>query len=64
MKLETLRQNFEKYTNTKFHENLSSDSRLSHMDGRTDRWTKMTKLVVAFCNFAKTSKNYTFCQQL
>ena len=34
-----------------------------HADGRTDRQTHMTKLIVAFRNFAKTSKNFdgTMC---
>jgi len=30
---------------------------------RTDEWTDMTKLVVAFHNFANAPKNSTFCLQ-
>jgi hypothetical protein len=47
MKLEFSRQIFEKYSNNKFHENLSNDSRVvprRWRDGQTD----MTKLIVAF----------------
>jgi len=52
MKLEFSRQFFEKYLYIKFHENPSSGSRVvkrGQMDGRAD----MTKLIVAFRNFAK-----------
>jgi hypothetical protein len=28
-----------------------------HADGRTDEWTDMTKLIVAFRNFANAPKN-------
>jgi hypothetical protein len=59
MKLEISRQNFEKHSNTKFHENPSSGSQLvpyGHMDGRTDRQTDMNG-IVAFRNFANTPKN-------
>jgi len=51
MKLECSRQIFEKSTNIKFHENLSSGSRVPC--GRTD----MTKLIVTFRNFANGPKN-------
>ena len=50
MKNEFSRQIFEKSLNTKFHENPSSGSRVVPC-GRTD-W-HMTKLVVAFRNFAE-----------
>jgi len=46
------RQIFEKFSNIKFHENPSSGSRVvpcGRIDGRTD----MTKLIVAFRNFAE-----------
>jgi hypothetical protein len=42
-KLELFRQIFEKYSNTKFHENPSSGSQVvpcGHMDGRTDGETR------------------------
>jgi hypothetical protein len=52
MKNEFSRQIFEKYWNIKFHENPSSESRLVPC-GRTD----MTKLIVAFRNFANAPKN-------
>jgi hypothetical protein len=55
MKIEFSRQIFEKYSNTKFHENLSSGSRVVSC-GRTD----MTKLIVAFVNFANWPKE-TLC---
>ena len=44
----------------KFNENPSNRSRVficGHMDGRTNRWTDMTKLIVAFRNFANEPKN-------
>jgi hypothetical protein len=60
-----------KYSNTKFHENLSSGSRVVPC-GRTEKWTGwqtgMTKLIVAFRNFANARKSegvtmdgQTFC---
>jgi len=45
----------------KFLENPSSGSRVipcGQTDGRTDRQTDATKLIVAFCNFANTPKVY------
>jgi hypothetical protein len=50
------RQNFEKYTNIKFHEIPSSGSRVVPC-GRTNRQTDMRKLIITFCNFAKAPKN-------
>jgi hypothetical protein len=44
MKLEFFRQIFEKYSNIKFHENLSSGSGVVLCGGQTD----MTKVRVAF----------------
>jgi hypothetical protein len=73
IKLKFSGQIFEKYTNIKFHENLSSESRVVSCgltDGgtyraQTDRQTGMTKLIVPFRNFAKALKNMchyiTFC---
>jgi len=45
------RQSFEKYSNIKFHENLSSESRVV-LCGRTD----MTKLIIVFSNCANAPK--------
>jgi hypothetical protein len=54
MKLKFSRQIFEKYSNIKFHENPSSGSRVFHADRQTD----MTKLTVAFRNFAYERTQY------
>jgi hypothetical protein len=54
MKLEFSRRIFEKSTNTKFHENPSSGSRVVPC-GRKD----MTKLIVTFRNFANVPKKYS-----
>ena len=43
---------FEKYASIKFHENLSSGSRVVPYG-----WTEMTKLLVAFRHFANVPKN-------
>jgi hypothetical protein len=61
MKLEFSRQIFEKYSNIKFHENLSTGSRVvprGQTDRQTERQTGMTELTVAFHNFAKAPKKY------
>ena len=55
MKLEFTRQIFGTSSNTKFHENPSSGSRVAPF-GRTDRQTDITKLKVAFRNFAHAPK--------
>jgi hypothetical protein len=60
MKLEICRQIFEKYSNTKFHENLFSGSRDAAC-GRTDkqveyRQTGKKKLMVTFRNYANAPK--------
>jgi hypothetical protein len=52
MKLEFSRQTFEKCSNIKLHENPPSGSQVGPC-GRTDRQTGMTKLILAFRNFAK-----------
>ena len=52
MKLEFSRQVFEKYSTNKCHENPSSVSRFIACEQ-----TDMTKLTVAFRNFANASKN-------
>ena len=60
MKLECAGQFIKKYSNIKYHENPRSGSRVvpcGRSDGRTEGWTDMTKLVVAFRNFANTPKN-------
>jgi hypothetical protein len=58
MKFELSLQIFEKYSNIRFHENLSNGNKpfpCGRLDGwtQTDRQSDMTKLTVAFCNFAK-----------
>ena len=55
MKLEFSREIFDKYSNTKFHENPSSGEQRCSM--RTDERTDMTKPIVALRNFAHASKN-------
>jgi hypothetical protein len=55
MKLESSRQSFEKFSNIKFHENPSIGSQViscGRTDRQTDGRTDLTKLTVAFCNFA------------
>ena len=64
MKLAFSRQIFEKYSSIKFHENPSSESRVvscRRADTQTDGWinTDMTKLKIAFRNFAKAPENCT-----
>jgi len=53
------RQTFEKFSNTKFHENMSAESRIVPC-GRTDGLTNMTKLIVAFQYFADAHKSSLF----
>jgi hypothetical protein len=55
MKLEFSSQIFEKRSNMKFHQNLSSRRRVPC--ARTDGQTDMTKLIVACRNFANALKN-------
>jgi len=51
-----------KYSNIKFHENPSRGPELFTADWRPDGRTYMTKLTVAFLNFAKAPINYfTLC---
>ena len=52
MKTEFSRQIFEKCSNVKFNENPSNGSRVV-----TDGQTGMTKLIVAFRNFANVTEN-------
>jgi len=56
MKLELSRHIFEKYSNITFHESPYSGNRVTPC-GRKDGQTDMTKLIVAFLNFAKAPKN-------
>jgi hypothetical protein len=56
MKLTFSRKIFETYLNIKYYENPSSGSRVAPC-GRTD----MTKLIVAFHNYANAAKYSAFC---
>jgi len=58
MKLAFSRQILEKYSNMNVHTNPSSDSRVVPC-GQTDGRTDMMKLIVAFRNSARASKNTT-----
>jgi len=54
MKPESSQQIFEKYSNVKFYDNVSSGSWIiphRWMDGWTDSWTNKTKLIMAVHNF-------------
>jgi len=55
-KLKISEQTFEKFSNMKFHENPSSESRVVTC-GRKDRRTDTTELLVASRNFANVPKN-------
>jgi hypothetical protein len=57
MKFEILRQIFEKYLNISFYKNLYIGTTLFYTDRKTDALTDMTKLIVAFRNFANAPKN-------
>ena len=57
-KLNFLDRFSKKSTNIKFHENPTSGSRVFNADGKTDGRTDMTKLIVAFRNFANARNNY------
>ena len=54
------RLTFEKHTNIKFHKNPCFGSQVVPY-GRTDRQTNMTRLIVAFRNFAIAPKNGCVC---
>jgi len=56
MKLEFSRKVSEKYSYIKFHENLSSGSRVVP-GGWTERRSDMAMLTVAFRNFVNSPKN-------
>jgi len=61
MELEVSPQTLQKkYSNMKFHEDMSSGSR-DVQCGWTDGQRDTTKLTVGFRNFAKASKNSPFC---
>ena len=63
MILEIPGQVFEKYSNIKFRENPSSGSRVVPC-GKKDRRTNMTKLIVAFRNFANAPQTvHSLCVQ-
>ena len=59
MKLEISRQIYEKSLNIKFYENLSRESGIVPLDGWTEEQTDVTKLTVAFRNFAKSALKET-----
>ena len=59
MKLEFSKHISENFSNIKFHENPSSESRVVPY-GRTDRRIDMTRLLVAFRNFANAPKKDIF----
>ena len=56
MKLEFFRRIFEESSNIKFYQNPSTGSRVIPC-GQTDGQTDITKLIVAFRNFANAPKN-------
>ena len=56
-KFEFFRQNFKKYSNIKFHKNLSSGSRVVPC-GRRDRHRDTTNLIDTFRNSVKANKVY------
>jgi hypothetical protein len=62
IKLEIFRQIFEIYSNIKFHKTLSNVSRV-FTRGRTEGQTYMTKLIIAFRNWAKASIKLFFSRQ-
>jgi hypothetical protein len=54
----------EKYSNIKFNKTSSIGSRVVPFgDRRKDRQTDMSKLIVAFLNFANATTNSKFCPQ-
>jgi len=55
MKLEFCRHIFEKYSNTKFHKNSSSGSRVVPW-GRTEEQTDATALIVSFWAILRTRR--------
>jgi len=57
MTLEFSRQILEKYPNVKFHEVRVVGAELFHADIRAARQAGMMKLIVAFRNFANSSKS-------
>jgi hypothetical protein len=58
MKLGFCRQIFEIYSNIKLHKKIHLvGAELFYEDGQTDIAADMTKLIVAFSNFANASKN-------
>ena len=56
MKVEFSRQIFEKTQTSSFIKILAMGAELFHADKQTDGQTDMTKLIVAFCNFANAPK--------
>jgi len=56
VKPEFSRQIFEKCSNIEFKNMCHVEAELFHADGRTDRETDMSKVIVAFRNFANAPK--------
>ena len=63
MKLEFSRQFSEKSSNTKFNENPFIGSQVV-LCGKTEGWTDMTKLIVAFLNFANAPNTTAYKEKL
>jgi hypothetical protein len=60
MKFEFFGHIFEKCSNKKFHENPSSGSQVVSCGRKDGQRTDMTKLIVAFRNFANAPKSNGF----
>jgi hypothetical protein len=52
---------FQESSNTKFYENLSTESQVVSCR-QTDGWKDMTRLTVAFSSYANAPKNYLCVQ--
>jgi hypothetical protein len=54
------RQIFEEYSNAKFRDKPFLGAELLHADKKTDGQTDITKLIVAFRNFARAHNNLSY----